>query len=293
MKNLLFIATMLLANITLFTSCNEQDEVCTEITWYEDADNDGLGNPDVSLSTCEQPDGYVADNSDPNDSGVNSTPLSAFDEFNTDAVTISFDGDEITIESNGMPNHTSPYWEETHPLYIEPVVAVAQTPGRIGGDRSFSVTLPAAPTLAATSTATGLGPIGIAVTGVPIFNDTEGPNRPLEEMIAETFDYAGAHNGPSGYHYHVESMDVPENTVLSHDDGKLVGIMSDGFLIYGRKEMDDSYPSDLDESGGHFGVTPHSNGEVIYHYHIVNEFYLGSLIVLFGGDLRGTPNRIM
>ena len=221
------------------------------------------------------------------------TPISAFDEFNSEAVTVSFDGDDITIETTGIPNHTSPYWEETDPLYIAPVVAVAQTPGRIGADRSLSVTVSAKQELASSSSATGLGPIGISVTGVPIFNDTEGPNRPIEEQIVETFDYAGAHNGPSGYHYHIESYDVPENTVLSFDDEKLVGIMADGFLIYGRREMDGTYPTDLDASGGHFGVTEHSNGVEIYHYHIINEFYLGSIIALFAGDLQGTPSSIM
>ncbi|WKN42755.1 YHYH protein [Tunicatimonas pelagia] len=250
-----------------------------------------LGLSIYFFTSCDEDDD-VTDNSDPNDTGSINTPLSAFDEFNSDAVTISFDGDEIIIESNGLPNHTSPYWEETEPLYIEPVVATRFTPGRIGGNRSFVLTVPAAPEIASSSTATGLGPIGISVTGVPIFNDTEGENRPIEEGITETFDYAGAHNGPSGYHYHAESADVPENTMLSHDDEKLVGIMSDGFLLYGRREMDGSYPTDLDESGGHFGVTQHSNGEEFYHYHIINEFYLGNLIVLFGGDLQGTPNRI-
>jgi hypothetical protein len=39
-------------------------------------------------------------------------------------------------------------------------------------------------------------------------------------------------------------------------------------------------------------VTPHSNGEEIYHYHIINEFYINSYIILFGGDLQGTPNTI-
>ncbi len=244
----------------------------------------------VLLSSC----GGNDDSIDTGDSPAGEpTPISAFDEFNPDAVTVSFDGDEITIESNGLPNHTSPYWEESNPLYIEPVVAIALTPGRIGGDRSFTLTVPTAPELAAASTATGLGPIGISVTGVPIFNDTEGPNRPLEAQIAETFDYAGAHNGPSGYHYHIESLNVPENSVLSHDDEKLVGIMADGFLLYGRKEIDGSYPTNLDESGGHYGTTPHSNGEEIYHYHIINEYYLDKIIVLFGGDLQGTPNSIM
>lgn len=233
------------------------------------------------------------DNTDDTSDAI-STPLSAFDEFNSDSVTISFDGDDITIDSNGTPNHTSPYWEETNALYIEPVVAVALTPGRIGGDRSFTVTVPSAPEKASSSSATGLGPIGISVTGVPIFNDTEGPNRPLEEQIVETFDYAGAHNGPSGYHYHIESSDVAENTVLSQDDEKLVGVMADGFLIYGRKcSSTGDYPTDLDVSGAHNASTQHSDGEAFYHYHIINEFYLGTVIALFAVDLQGTPNSIM
>ncbi len=237
-----------------------------------------------------------SENQDDSDDSVPTTgitPVSAFAEFNPDAVTVSFDGDQITIESNGLPNHTSPYWETDHPLYIEPVIATTrQTPGRIGGERSYTLTVSNSPQLAATSSATGLGAIGISVTGVPIFNDLEGPNRPLEEEIVETFDYAGAHNGPSGYHYHIESYDVPENTVLSHDDEKLIGIMADGFLLYGRREADGSYPTDLDASGGHFGTTPHSDGVEIYHYHVINEFYFGSIVALFAGDLQGTPSTI-
>lgn len=291
MKYTKFLILMLLGVVVLGSSCEEDDEPCIETTWYEDMDGDGLGNPAVSQLSCDQPDGYVADNSDTNDTCVAQTPLSAFDEFNPDAVTVSFDGDEVTITSNGLPNHTSPYWQDTHPLHIEQVVGDHTTPGFIN-EGSFTVTLPLFPTLAASSSATGLGAIGIAVTGAPIFNDEEGPNRPLDEPTALGFDYAGGHNGPSGYHYHIESSNVPENTSLSYDDEQLVGIMADGFLLYGRKQMDGSYPTDLDESGGHFGVTPHSNGEEIYHYHIINEYYINTYILLFGRDLQGTPNTI-
>ena len=61
---------ILLFGVIFFTiSCGESDESCTETTWYEDADGDGLGNPDVNLSACEQPTGYVSSSNDTDDSG--------------------------------------------------------------------------------------------------------------------------------------------------------------------------------------------------------------------------------
>lgn len=282
----------------MITSCGDDEESCVETTWYEDLDGDGLGNPNISQSNCDQPEGYVADNTDIDDSEVTTssgTPVLAFDDFNSDAVTISFDGDEITIESNALPFHTSPYWDESNSLYIDPVVANANqmSPGKIQSG-SYILTVPTDPQLATTSSSTGLGAIGISISGAPIFNDEEGPNIALSENVASGFDYAGGHMGPTGYHYHLECADVEENTTLSSNDEKLVGILQDGFLIYGRKcNATDDYPTDLDESGGHISSTQHSDGEEFYHYHIINEFYVGEYILLFGGDLKGTPNGFM
>ncbi len=297
MKYLTISILILLGTVLLISSCKD-DDPCVETTWYEDADGDGLGNPDVSQSACSQPTGYVADNSDPDDTGSSSpegtTPASAFDDFNTDAVTVSFDGNEITIESTGVPNHTSPYWDSSNSLYIDPVIADPNqmSPGKINTG-SYTVTVPTSPTKAANPSNTGLGAIGIAVSGAPIFNDEEGPNISLSENVASGFDYGGGHMGPTGYHYHLESSDVEENTLLSHDDERLVGILQDGFLIYGRKcNATNDYPTDLDESGGHISSTQHSGEDEFYHYHIINEFYIGSYILLFGAELQGTPNAI-
>ncbi len=233
----------------------------------------------------------------------------AFAEFDTDAFSIVLDGDEVVIESNGLPNHTSPYWSNTtarsavdpmgntlttpaaavnHPLFSEPTSTSHEqmAPGNIDDfSGSFSLTIPASPELASSSSATGLGPIGMAVSGSMIYNDEEGPNIPLDGAVG-SLDYNGAHTGPQSYHYHLEPI------AFSDDDDKLVAIMADGFFMYGRKcNSTGTYPTDLDESGGHTSTTQHATGEE-YHYHIQNDLYLGQYYIIFPGDYQGTPNGI-
>lgn len=53
-------------------------------TWYEDTDEDNLGNPAVSVSQCAQPDGYVS-NSDDTDDTVNAN-LSAIEKVFGDRI---------------------------------------------------------------------------------------------------------------------------------------------------------------------------------------------------------------
>ena len=292
-------------------ACDDETtaEPCVETTWYEDADNDGLGNPDVSIEDCEQPTGYVDNSDDLDDTGGTGEPElhAAFSEFDPDNFSIYLDGDEVVIESNGLPNHTSPYWSNTtertingpmgahttpaadvdHPLFVEPTATSfnQMAPGNIDDfNGSFTLRVPITPDLASTSSATGLGPVGMAISGSMIYNDEEGPNVPLDNAVV-SLDYNGAHTGPQSYHYHLEPK------AWTDDDSNLVGIMADGFFIYGRRDYDGEYPTDLDASGGHFGPTPHNpDGE--YHYHIQNDLYLNQYYIIFPGDYQGTPNAI-
>ncbi|MFT7588300.1 MAG: hypothetical protein ACI959_000507 [Limisphaerales bacterium] len=223
---------------------------------------------------------------------------SAFALFDADNTSIQIDGDEVIIETNGLPNHTSPYWSspfhvpgtatEEHPLFVEPTVTsfANMAPGYIDGfNGSFSLTVSADPELASSSTSTGLGPIGIAVSGSVIYNDEEGPMVPLDDA-APSLDYVGAHTGPQSYHYHLEP------TAWSEDDDALIGIIADGFFLYGRKCFSTAdYPTDLDASNGHSSVTQYSDDEE-YHYHIETTPYLGLYYILFPGDYQGTPSSI-
>jgi hypothetical protein len=212
----------------------------------------------------------------------------AYAEFDQNNVTIVLDGAEVIIESNGLPNHTSPYWSPTHELFIEPFVTSYErmVPGNIDNfNGMYTLTVPAVPELASASSATSLGAIGIAVSGSNIYNDEEGAGNPLDNAVGG-LDYNGAHTGPQSYHYHLEPV------ALSDDDSNLIGVLADGFFLYGRKcNSTGTYPEDLDASGGHSSITQHVM-EPEYHYHILNELYLNAYYILFPGDYQGTPSAI-
>lgn len=224
--------------------------------------------------------------SDSDPTGEPATPLNAaFGDF-SDNVTTYLDGDEVVIETNGYPDHVTPYWGPDHELYVEPHAEMERlVPGYI--ERfvgSYTLRVPAAPVRADRSSATTLGPIGVARSGAMVYNDQEGPGEPIDGAIGG-LDFTGAHTGPQSYHYHLEPK------AWSDDDDAMIGIIADGFFLYGRRcASTGGHPTDLDASGGHVTSTQFHD-EALYHYHIINEEYLGYYL-LFAGDYQGTPNQV-
>ena len=253
-------------------------------------------NDNESAETTVVPDPVVTttpDNSKQGNAGTPGVLHDAYLWFDGNITTV-LDGFDVVIEATGRPDHTSPYWNPNNAsgLYVEPDPTITDesqmSPGFIEAyNNLYTLRVPTSPALAAATSGTSLGPVGLSVSGAPIFNDQEGPNIDLAIGVISGFDRNGAHTGPETYHYHLEPK------AITNDDEELVGVIADGFFLYGRKCFaTGTYPTDLDLSGGHFSQTQHSNGVDEYHYHIKNEFYLNAYYLLFPEDYQGTPNSI-
>jgi len=201
----------------------------------------------------------------------------------TTYVTISTSGNSIVLKSDGLPhNHKTPYWGVGNALYEDFPAGYHANVNTTISAHNYTMTISAKPGVASSHEATSLGAIGMAINGVPIYNDREGGNAPLDALTITTFDYSGAHPGPGmDYHYHTTGR------YTTQDDAKLVGFLRDGFPIYGRKDTTGVYPT-LDVYGGHTGPTQDfPNG--IYHYHASNVNYLSTgYYILKAGSYYGT-----
>ena len=207
------------------------------------------------------------------------------------ASSVTSDGTTISIKVNGLPDHKSPYYATTNALYQAYTgttfggLTFAKNPNTII-EQSGTFKIPLKPVMATNHVATPLGAIGIALNGVPFFNQYAGPNN--QELKGEMagFDQFYGHPQNSGvYHYHVEPLHL--TTVKSTKSG-LMGFLLDGFPVYGPQEETGSAVTNanLDVYHGHSHATvDYPNG--IYHYHFTTEApYLN------GNGFYGTPGTV-
>jgi len=203
-----------------------------------------------------------------------------------DAVTVYRDGDTVVIEATGVPDHDSPYFDASDPRYAaydgdNPDFFLG--PGTIA-EQDYTFRIPVEPRVAGTHAATPLGPIGIALNGVPFFNQYAGTGAPLGSEELNTFDQFEGHPTPMDqYHYHAEPTAL---TAAEGSDG-LLGFLLDGFPVYGPTEGGRTITNaDLDAYHGHTAATA-EYPDGIYHYHVTDaDPYIN------GAGFYGTPGTV-
>jgi hypothetical protein len=162
----------------------------------------------------------------------------------------------VRARADGLPDYESNYWDDSDPCWED---HDPENPNQIAA-KDYTIDFPEAADTTSTSMQM-IAVVGLSANGVPIFGNFAAPGDDIFTE-AQTFDRCGGHPTQNGtYHYHSEPVS------LSYDDDRFIGVMRDGYPIYGRRDLDGSLPT-VDEYGGHTGTTPHSPSTAVYHYHV-------------------------
>ncbi|MBX7218767.1 MAG: YHYH protein [Blastocatellia bacterium] len=187
---------------------------------------------------------------------------------------VSADDTVLTVLSQGWPNHpTATFPNSRNPNSIR--------------KQNFTFRIPTNPAVADRITGLPMGPIGVALNGIPFFNPFNAEGQVAVDGYSEEWlDACCGHPDQRGvYHYHkypVCSRSPFKDKGQAHSP--VIGFAFDGFPIYGPYESkgvmarDLKGESALDECNGH---TDTVRG---YHYHVTPNKFPFIL-----GAYRGTP----
>lgn len=265
---------------TIATIAQNESSASIELTVVDDAEDEGdeaiiltISNPSTGTLKKSSETATITDNDDESQSSAADISVLASKFYHTDAVTFTFDETWVTITSNDLPDHVSVYYPESDPLYEnyskDDDADFTKNPGEIAS-QNLVFKVPRYPSEATSKESTPMGPMGVAINSVAIFNQFAAGDDTLEEEI-KTFDQYEGHPATDTYHYHTEPVWLTQFREGA-DNEALVGILLDGFPLYGTHENGAEVTNaDLDDYHGHFGITE-DFPDGIYHYHLTSEY---------------------
>lgn len=174
--------------------------------------------------------------------------------------TYSFSANSYTVTGNYNDMYTS-----YSPSFNNPNSIAKQ---------SYVAYIPISPT-SSTHSSMSLGVVGFAIDGTPIYNSLASGT---DNIFAEAYSFDECQGHPAAgdtFHYHSEPY------AISYADSKLIGVMRDGYFVYGRYEYDGVTELDVNlgtgsneyKFGGHVGVSPVSGtGSSYFHYHATKAY---------------------
>lgn len=161
------------------------------------------------------------------------------DSFKCVTVTTETIGGNLhyVFTTDSVPNYNSYYFGSDDSRYEAMPSGNNANPNRIS-EQGYTLKIRAAPTVVMDGDLTTAGGDmqGVTVNGIAIYDNDAAPGDTLADELV-TMDSGNGHPTNVGaYHHHTEPYK------LTNNDGKLVGVMKDGFPVYGRKEEDGSAP---------------------------------------------------
>jgi hypothetical protein len=197
-------------------------------------------------------------------------------------VQVSIQGDTVVLVTDGLPNHGSPYWPTSDPRYeADTDPGFKQAPGNVIGTQHLTLRIPLHPAKAPAAQASHLGPIGLALNGVPFFNAKNAQNQGIQPGQGESVSFDQYHGHPNPqpanmYHYHIEP------SYLTGKLGKdaLLGFLLDGYPVYGPLK-DGKTLTDSDLQANHGLATADGFG---FQYRITADYPY-----IMGDTFYGTP----
>lgn len=238
--------TVLAALLTLFGACGGDDAPDADSAAETDVDSETSATGETSAEGNAYLDALL-------------------DAAWADDIEISIGQDDVTFGSDGYPNHDV--------LEAYALMGGTDTAGVVPSDVTF--TIPLQPTWSDEVTETGLGTIGLAISGAVYFNPYEGDG--VSVALDNNFDVGGipfldpcsGHPLPdeTQYHYHGVPYCITDEVDTPGEHSVIIGVLLDGYPVYGPLGEDGDAAADLDECNGHDGITPEFP-DGIYHYHI-------------------------
>lgn len=224
-------------------------------------------------------------------------------------VTVTDGSTTSTVRTDDLPPHRSYYYGSSHPNYEDFDYSrggeYAPNPNAIA-EQDITIVIPDNPTAKGLTITDALvdgtvgtsdeeyplGPAGVALDGVAIFNPLAAPGDDIaeERFVFDSYDAHPTENDT--YHYHTASpgplevlaaLGLTTSTTPGSATIELYGIMCDGTVILGCTELNGATPasSDFDAQNGHVHDLTDDDGEVIfssrYHTHLCPTLYTSHL----------------
>ncbi|HVV88177.1 MAG TPA: YHYH protein [Kofleriaceae bacterium] len=202
-------------------------------------------------------------------------------------ITISYGDGSFRFQSNGIPDHAleAEYImpDDLTPCVPHPTADCSHVEPRETAiqPNSLDYTIPMAPRLVGDTFSLPFGPMGVLISGAPVYNPYEGDGTTVAMNANFTLldaqghpvafmDTCNGHPSPhpaEQYHYHGLPGCVTARVDQANGPSHIIGFAFDGFPVYGDRDADGRPvdPAALDECNGIDSPTPEFPAG-IYHY---------------------------